>query len=570
MPRSMRVGVLSRGVVAFALLPLLLTLAGTAGAGETPIYEEASHLRGATWVLWSPYQDAVATEINTETGLLRPIDISAFTYPWRFLAVPDGERRAWLYALDRRGDDEVVLARIRAEGGGGAEVVRWFRGGGTGRVHNFLRHGPDGTLLLAVEREDGWVVDVLDGASGAVVQQIGPLAATPRDLIPWSHGRWLIVDGSRLYTWPDDVTLLYSDSGAPSRWSEPPPMVPWDWPESLLSLGGERLLCRSSFTLSEVGGPADGLIARSAIGLLYPPDGPAREVALQYPGPPVWVGHRLYLWDKGSQQMLRLIDGDGGADTWRLQPTWAAPVAAPDTPVSAEGLRASLHPEPGTGWLVRVRPELERIDEYVAAGIDPTPARELLAGEHYQRWESRVLAATLLTAHGEALPARPVPPEPATVDEVLAAWAPEGWVDLESTSPAEFLNHHRGDMAVFEAHRAEAIPALLASARPKAALALALLRAEEADPWFRELALDPTEYGWESGCTFPHSSVGITALEHLHRQPLAELIPHKRKEIKALHEAAAAADEMEGMDRWCGKGGFARHLLGELEELGEE
>jgi hypothetical protein len=551
------------------LLPALLlaTLLATTGsqALEPPNFEEASHLRGGTWVLWSPYQDAAAAEVNVERGAFRTIDVSAFTYPWRFLAVPDGDRRAWLYALDRRGDDEVVLARIRLEGGGGSEVVRWFRGSGMGQVHNFLRHGPDGTLLLAVEREDGWMVDVLDGATGAVVQQVGPLAGAPKDVIPWSHGRWLIVDGSRLYTWPDDVTLLYDDFAAPLRWSEPPPMVPWGWPESLLPLGGDRLLCRSSFALFEVGGPTAGPIARSATGLRYPVDGPAGEVALQYPGHPVWSGDRIFLWDKGSQQMLRLIDG-GGADAWRLQPIWAAPVASPATPASNESLMAALHPEPGQGWLVGVRPELERIGDYLVAEVDPTPARELLVSEHYQRWESRVLAATLLTAHGAPLPGRATGSPPATVDQVLAGWASEAWVDLESTSPAAFFNHHRDEIAVIEANRAEAIPKLLATASPQAALTLALLRTEEADPWFRELVSDPTEYGWETGCTYPRSSVGIFALEHLHGQPLSELMPMKRKQIKELREAATAADALEGMARWCGEAGFARHLLGAMGE----
>ncbi|MDP7112675.1 MAG: hypothetical protein QGH45_11965 [Myxococcota bacterium] len=175
-------------------------------------------------------------------------------------------------------------------------------------------------------------------------------------------------------------------------------------------------------------------------------------------------------------------------------------------------------------------------------------------------------AAALLTAHGDPLPARAAEQPPATVDQVLTGWAPEAWVDLESTSPAAFLNHHRGEMAVLENNRAEAIPKLLASASPKATLALALLRAQEADPWFRELVLDPTEYGWETGCTFPRSSAGIFALEHLHGQPLSGLMPMKRKQIREMREAAAAADELEGMARWCGEGGFARHLLGVLGE----
>ena len=546
--------------VVLALTTLAAPLAQASDDDGPVTYEEASHLRGGTWLLWSPYHDARALEINVETGRLREIDISGFTYPWRFLPVPDGESRAWLYGLDRRGDDEVALARMRWEGGGGTEVVRVYRGQGPGRVEAFLRRGPQSTLILAVERDGGWMVDVLDGSSGAVVQQVGPLTSVPRDLIPWSRGRWLVLDSNRLFTWPDDVTLLYDDFAAPSRWTEPPPMVPWGWPESLLPLGGDRLLCRSTFTLFEVGGPADGPIARSASGLAYPVDGPAGEVALQYPGHPVQVGDRIFLWDKGSQQVLRLVDG-GGADAWRLQPIWAVPVDPPATAADAESLSAALHPPPGGGWLVAVRPELERVDAYLDAGVDLAPARELLDGDGYTRWETRVLAAALLAAAGEPLPSRPATDPPATVDQVLAGWAPEAWVDLESTSPAAFLNHHRDEMAVLEANRAEAIPRLLADASPKAALALALLRAGEADPWFRELVNDPTEYGWETGCTYPRSSVGIFALEHLHGLPLAELMPLRRKELKALREQAEAADALEGMARWCGEGGYARHIL---------
>lgn len=527
--------------------------------------EEASHLRGGAWVLWSPFQDARALEVNVETGLQREIDISGFTYPWRFLPVPDGESRAWLYGLDRRGDDEVVLARMRIEGGGGTEVVRVFRGQGPGKVGSFLRRGPDGTLLLVVEREEGWIVDVLDGGSGAVVQQVGPLHAMPRDLIPWSHGRWLILDGSRLFTWPDDVTLMYSDFAAPGRWTEPPPMVPWTWPEGLLSLGGEHLLCGSAFALFEIGGEREGLIARSTGGLRYPADGPASSAAVQFMGPPQRNDDRIFLWDKGGQRLLRMIPASEG-EPWGFQQYWELPLPAPTTAADDATLTATLHPPPDTGWLVGVRAELDRIDEYVAAGVDPAPARAVLQSDDYQRWESRVLAATLLTALGEPLPQRPLPPPPVTVDEVLESWPREGWVDLESTSPAAFWNHHRESMAVLDAHRVEAIPRLMESARPKAALALALLRAEESDPWFRELAMDPTPYGWESGCTYPRSSIGIAALEHLHGLPLSELVQLKRKEMRALNDAADAADQLEGMDRWCGEGGFARHLLGELGE----
>ncbi len=551
--------------VVLALTTLAAPLAQASDDDGPVTYEEASHLRGGTWLLWSPYHDARALEINVETGRLREIDISGFTYPWRFLPVPDGESRAWLYGLDRRGDDEVALARMRWEGGGGTEVVRVYRGQGPGRVEAFLRRGPQSTLILAVERDGGWMVDVLDGSSGAVVQQVGPLTSVPRDLIPWSRGRWLVLDSNRLFTWPDDVTLFYSDSAAPSRWSDPPPMLPWGWPGSLLSLGGERLLCGSTFGLFEIGGEREGMIVKSGHGLRYPADGPTEAAAVQFLGRPQWNDDRLFLWDKGGQRLLRLLvpEADG---PWRFQQYWELPLPAPDIPADDAALHAALHPPPGTGWLVGVRPELDRVGEYVAAGVDPAPARDLLRSEHYQRWESRVLAATLLAARGEALPERPPPPPPTTVDEVLEGWAPEAWVDLEGTSPAAFLNRNRADVAVLDAHRAEAIPRLLESRTPRAALALALLRAPEADGWFRELAVDPEPYGWESGCTYPRSSVGIYALEHLHGLPLSELIQLKRKELKALRASVEAADQLEGMDRWCGEGGFARHLLGELGE----
>ena len=39
----------------------------------------------------------------------------------------------------------------------------------------------------------------------------------------------------------------------------------------------------------------------------------------------------------------------------------------------------------------------------------------------------------------------------------------------------------------------------------------------------------------------------------------------KAGERRDMSEAIEAADQLEGMEQWCGEGGFARHLLGAFD-----
>ena len=161
--------------------------------------------------------------------------------------------------------------------------------------------------------------------------------------------------------------------------------------------------------------------------------------------------------------------------------------------------------------------------------------------------------------------ARTPPPLPQTVDAVLEAWVGLPWVDLEGETPASFLLHHRHEMFILASHLDEAVPKLLEHRNASAAFALSLLRADVAEPWLRELVMDSTQYGWESGCSYPTSSIGIVALEQLHGLPVHELMKIKPSDRRDMNRAIEAADQLEGMDRWCGEGGFARHILAAFE-----
>ena len=312
-------------------------LVGPVAAQDASLYENASHLRRNSWVLWSPYSEARVALINTESGGFQEIAVGGFTHPWRFLPVPDGESAAWLYALDRRREDDVALSRIRLEGGGGAEVLRVYREEGDGRVAPWLSSGPDGTILIAVFRDGGWWIEVMDPLSAAVMQPIGPLPVAPRDAVSWTHGRWLILDESRLWSWPDGETFLYRPGSEPPLWDDPPPTVRWTWPESLLLLSEERWLAGSAFSLFEVEGDYQWQIAGARREPLEQVDGPARDAAVGYLGRAFLVADRVFLWERGGQRLLRLHVDDTGW-RWGLQTIWSSPSHArvPDDPAGSQ------------------------------------------------------------------------------------------------------------------------------------------------------------------------------------------------------------------------------------------
>ncbi len=478
---------------------LVLLFAVPAAAERAPRFERASHLNRSSWVLWSPYTDAVAARINTETGGFVPIDVSGFYHPWCFHPVQGAPSQGgWLYALSLRRDGDVDLARIRLEGGGSPEVMRVYRQNETSSVANMLRPGPGGTMVTGVERDGEWWLELLDPLTAAVVQQVGPLPEQPRDAVPWNQGRWLILDHSRVWSWPDEQVWFYSTQGAPERWDEPPRIPRWGWPESLLLLSDTHLLAGASTRLFEFEGDFEALVASSHSPPGADVDVPCVEAPVGYLGPPTRAGTRLFVWDRGGQRLLRLHE----------------------------------HPKQWK-WVFQTM-------------YDGDPGAEDRTGEPHYWWD--------------------VPDLPQTVDEVLESWAGMPWVDLEGETPASFLLNRRHEMYVLASHLDEAVPKLLEQRSPGAALALSLLEVEAADPWLRELVMDPTQYGWETGCTYPTSSIGIAALEQLHRSPVHELIKLKAGERRELRKAVEAADQLEGMDRWCGEGGYARHLLEAFEQ----
>ena len=479
------------------LVFLVAAFPAPAVAQQTALYENASHLRRNSWVLWTPYSDARVALINTESGGFQEIAVGGFTHPWRFLPVPDGESTAWLYALDRRGADDVALSRIRLEGGGGAEVLRVYREEGDGRVAPWLSPGPDGTILIAVFRDGGWWIEVMDPLSAAVMQPIGPLPAAPRDAVSWTQGRWLILDESRLWSWPDGQTFLYRPGYEPPLWDEPPPTVRWTWPESLLLLSEDRWLAGSAFSLFEIEGDYQWRIVAAHRAPLAQVDGPARDAAVGFLGRPFRVGDRVFAWERGGQRLLRLYVDDTGW-RWSLQAIWSSPshTQAPGSPVG----------QPGPAEL------------------------------------------------------------PQTVDEVLAQWDGMPFVDVEGETAASFLAMYRHEVFVLASNPDDAIPELLEQGSGPAAYALALLRAEQADTWLRELVMDRTQYGWDDGsCSYPRSSVGIIALQHLHGRPLGDLVRLRPAERKRLKEAKEAADRLQGAEYWCGDGGYSRQILQALE-----
>lgn len=553
-----------------ALIAALACVAvGPAPAAESiSAYEHATHLAGNRWVLWSRHGDKRAALLETDTGTTRELPVDGWRWPVYFAPVVDGPRW-WLYGIDNTGD-EFIFGRTDLEGGGNPEIIRRFPARGPGGVGGWIAPGPGGTLLIPVHRDEGWFVDVFAPASGATERQLGPLEREPRHVAEWTDGRWLVIDGRGLWSWPDGEVLRYAVGGAPRFWTEPPPVLEHGAPEWTVPRPDGSLLLGSWQYLAELDGDRETLIARTHGGFRYPADGPTLTAALEYPDDLVLVEDRIYLWEKGGQRLLRLIrDGTGGG--WTFQTTWARPVAPPATipagATPAELLAAALGKSPGQHWIVDYRFALDQLDALAAIPPDPAPL-QAVTGRYASHFGATVLAAELLTRTGHEPRLWQPDPPPSTVDGVLAQFAAVPFVDLENTSMLSFLRHHEAELAVLEAHRDDVIPRLLEQRSASAAYTLALWGVQEADPWLRELAMDPTEHGWESGCTYPRATVGLDALQHLHQQPARELIELRPAERKRFRALAAANEQREGMDRHCGEGGHAAMMLYTLE--GEE
>jgi len=465
-------------------------------------YEHADFLRDDRWVLWSADGHVDAAILDVGDQSVRPVDVSSVSHPCGFAPVTAGRDDDWLIALDVDGDD-AALVRISLKGT--SQIVRRYTTTGEGRIAPWIRRGPEQTVLLATQREDAWTIDVMNPRTGAVEQQVGPLPLEPRDAIPLAGGAWMILDAHRLFGWPGDETLAMSAEGAPNIWVDPPPVVRWGWADSVMAMpDGEGYLLSSSESLFLVEEGHDEYIAGTEDGWRYPPDGPALKAYLRDIGAPVTVSLR--------DDRILLWDA-GHQRLMRLM--------EPEDP-DGDYLHWSLQ----TQWSPQTPDPPSR-------GGEPGTVPDL---------------------------------PPATVEEVLAAWAGTPWAEFEGVRTAEFWAHHRGLIYVLHMHREQAIPALLAQPSPQAALALSILGAEEADPWLRELVLDPTSTRRGDRCSYPQSSIGAAALEHLHGEPFAEVFQLKGGQRRSMRKLIEAAQQLEPADRSCGDAGHAQQLL---EALGE-
>lgn len=530
----------------------LVAVARPAGAAESvEAYEHGGLLQGTRWVLWSRYHDPQAALLDAGDGSLRELDVGGWRYPlWLHPAI--GGARAWLYGIDNVGA-EWILGRTPLEGGE-PEILRSFPPQG---VVPRLWSGPEGTVLVAVQQEAGWAIEVIDPASGTSQRRLGPLPDEPRFVGPWGDDRWLVIDQQRLWSWPDETVLYYTTQGAPRFWEEPPPMLSWGWPDWALPRSDGGVFLGSWRYIAEHDDDRARLISGFEQGLRYPADGDAGTAALLYPQSLTAVGDQYLLWEKGGQRLLALSRGEG--EPWQLHTVWARPMEPPDGLGGDALLTWALSKPPGQHWLVDYRAALDRMDAIVAAEPEPQPL-QAVTSRSYAHYGARVLAYNVLIRSGGApLLWSPEPP-PDTLEAVLEQFAPSSFVDVAGETIAGWLLAHEREVAILRAKRRQAIPLLLAQGSAHAAYALAVLRASEADPWLRELALDPTEHHWETGCTYPRSSVGLVALAHLHQRPVGELIQLRPAQRRALRTAA----ERQPRDSWCGPGAHARQLLDAL------
>ncbi len=557
---------LARGAVAAATVALLTTVAAGAADGG---HESARHLRASTWVLGTCAGGVRIALVDTDTGRVQPVDVGGVQGVEAWTTIARDRDDDWLFALDRR-EDGRALVKVPLPAGGTARVMRRYPSEGEGALEAWLRTGPGHTLLLAARREGRWVVDVMNPDTGAVERQVGPLPRRPRDVTLLDSGRWLILDDAALWTWPDEQVLLVSAAGAPARWSEPPPMLRDPWPEHLVVLPDGSLILGSSEALTLVDGELEQHIAGVGRGWRFPAEaGKAREAAVQGLGRPELVddrGHRVFVWDRGSQRVLRLdapAPPPEGNYAWNLTTVWSRPPGDPGPAVADQAWLRQAFEGAASGWMLEQRPWLDRLDELAALDLDDGWLAATLEETDVEAMGVRILARNLLDRRGAALDAGP-PPGPGTVGEILAAWRSDDWLDWAETPLARFLVDHRQELYVLASHREEAVARLLEQDSPRATMALATLDAEEAAPRFRELVMDSTGRAGADGCVFARSTIGARAWEQLEQAPLGDLLRLSARERAAIRRARAAG--ADGADERCGDAAFARHLRALLED----
>jgi hypothetical protein len=333
----------------------------------------------------------------------------------------------------------------------------------------------------------------------------------------------------------------YKVDHAPTRWDEPPPMWPGDWPEALIAVedGWVAYHYDALWHIRDAGEPVR--VFDGGTGLSYPANGPLAEAAVEWLSRPFWLDGHLLAWDKGGQQLLELVPDP---ERWEVRTVWSRPTVDPPQP-----LFEALNRDPGQYWLWHFRAELDA----GPARADPARLRKYI-GDGWHWYGARVLAQTALGEPAQ----RPEVRRAGTVAEVVADWARPDWIEGDLN---DFTRANLEGLRLLEAHRTEALAALTPLDSPEAVLARAYLRDEALRPVVETMVLTPVERGWESGCSYPRTEVGIEALEHLTRLPLKEALPRSEAQLAAMRELVKEADLVEGMDRWCGPGGHARVLL---------
>lgn len=497
-----------------------------------PRWRHAAPVDAHTVLLFNLRDEARADRLDLRDGALTPLDLSALSWPVDLAAGEGG-----LYAIDRRGSD---LWLLRHEG------ATWRPLGEVGERAELLSRGGQAVLLV---RDNGWSGHVLQGET-----RVPLFAELPDRPLDWGAG------------WRADEVAIARDGAAwfwrageePAPWTEPPLL--WsapEWPESWIPLPDGTWLASGSWALHHVQGDEVTLVLRHGTGFRYPAEGPAGEAALGFFEPVFPLGDRLVFWEASGQRLLELQRAEGD---FAVHTLWAEPLAP--TPVDLDTLKDALFPPVGQWQIRRYRPVLEQVEAFAALPGALALAGPLLDWEpgDWQRWESRVLAWSLHDRAGlDPVWAPPADtPPPATLAEVLAAFAAEDWHDVDSETLAQWRLQHLPHLEVLTGAGPSGVTALLASDTAGAAYALAILGAPEGRARLEALVRDSTPRGWETGCTYPRSAVGQRALEQLTGRPV-ELSPQERRRYRAL---AAEAEGLEGMDAWCGKRGHARWLLG--------
>jgi hypothetical protein len=490
-------------------------------------------------ILWShasASEPAHLALIDLRSGARQDLDaaLASLAWPQAFAAVEENGR-IHVFAIDNLEANpgkrpRPVLARW-AEGEREFRTLRRLR---SQRYWPFPRlwPGPAGTVIVPSAAGRSWDLLSVDAVSGRSRRLVRRLSQAPVGVAPLPSGALAVLAQTTLTVELAHELLLVRGAPEPEMWVEPPPIPRLGWPHSVVAPREGGLLFERLYGLWESrDGKERRVLDTSGRRIRMSADADADQLPLEWPMRRIAIfttpSGRTRVWDDGLQRLHSFERrADGG---WRLRLLWARPVPWKLTRCEARSLSALLEGRPGPPLEL---PPPGHADDCPGDAVDQPRAAERR-------------------------------PAPRDLREALAGYGPghangSDWVDLAARSLASFRLAHESELAVLQAHREEAVPALLALKTPRAAFALALLRAAEADPWFRELVRSPDQQGWESGATLTRAEVGKRALQFLHRRPLRALMHLEHGERARLVREARKADAWMPQARWL------------LENLGPE